>query len=69
MERLLAELRTQRRMTIYELSRRFPKDDPEEVMAAIAELIITGAASSDISQAPFTYASELSTYESIPREH
>lgn len=62
---LIAELRTERRMTVWALSQRFVSQDPADVMAQIASLIISGSVFSDIDTHPWTYASELSAFSPL----
>ena len=60
--RILAELRVERRMTFYALARQFPSQDPEEVHAEIAGLIVDRTIFSDIDREPFTMLTELSAH-------
>jgi len=63
--KLEAELRLERCMTVYALAKLFPSQDPEEVMAEIAGLIVSGKVHSNIETHPFTYATELSAFSTF----
>lgn len=64
-QRLIAELKSVRRLTVSKLIEQFPLSDRAEVESEIARLILDGMIYSDIDQNPLSLITEVSAYHAF----